>query len=134
VNLVADTHKKGEHHEHGLGRYIVVWLVLLVFTAITVITGRIDLGAANIYLAMAIACTKAALVVIFFMHLSDSGGVNRLVFVASVLFAIVMMVGVFGDLMTRLSFTLPNGGPMPAGEYRDVPRPGEGGEGHGQGH
>lgn len=116
--------KQGEHHEHGLGRYIAVWLALLVFTVITVVTGRIDLGAANIYLAMAIACTKAALVVIFFMHLSDSGGVNRLVFVTSVLFVIVLMVGVFGDLMTRLSITLPNGGPMKPGQHEVLDRTG----------
>ena len=42
-----------------------------------------DLGAANIFIAMAIATTKATLVVLFFMHLYDEGGVNRLVFVVS---------------------------------------------------
>ena len=35
-----------------------------------------------------------------------------MVFVVSVLFAVVLILGVFGDLMTRLPETLPNGGPV----------------------
>jgi cytochrome c oxidase subunit IV len=113
---VADhSHSKDSAHAggHGIGRYALIWAILLGFTALTVITGRIDMGAANIFIAMAIALTKASLVVLFFMHLWDTGGVNRLVFVASVLFVAVLMIGVFGDLMTRMPVTLPNGGPMP---------------------
>jgi hypothetical protein len=52
-------------------------------------------------------------VVLFFMHLYDEGGVNRLVFVVSLLFVAVLMLFVFGDLMTRLQMSLPNDGPMP---------------------
>ncbi len=102
-----------ETHEHGIGRYIAVWLALLVGTVLTVVTGRIDLGAANIYVALLIACTKATLVVVFFMHLIDAGNVNRLIFVASIMFVLVLVIGVFGDLLTRLNVTLPNGGPVP---------------------
>jgi caa(3)-type oxidase subunit IV len=101
------------HGPHGIGRYVVIWLTLLLFTILTVVTGRMDLGAANIYLAMLIAVTKASLVVLFFMHMWDEGGVNRLVFVTSILFAVVLILGVFGDLVTRLPITLPNEGPMP---------------------
>ncbi len=104
---------KGEHgpHAHGAGRYFVVWILLLVFTATTVITGRMDLGAGNLPLALAIATIKATLVVLFFMHLKEAPGANRLVFVVSVLFLIVMMVGVFGDLLTRNPMSLPTGAP-----------------------
>jgi cytochrome c oxidase subunit IV len=104
----------GAHASHGIGRYLVVWGILLFFTFVTVLTGRIDLGgAANITLAMAIAVTKATLVVLFFMHLYDEGGVNRLVFVVSVLFLAVLLLGVFADLMWRLPISLPNEGPLP---------------------
>jgi cytochrome c oxidase subunit IV len=98
---------------HGIGRYVAVWGILLLFTLLTVFTGRMDLGMANIFIALAIAVTKATLVVLFFMHLWDTGGVNRLVFVVSVLFAVVLIIGVFGDLMVRLPVSLPNGGPIP---------------------
>jgi cytochrome c oxidase subunit IV len=115
---VAEQHKHGQaqhgaHEDHGTKRYYVVYLLLLAFTLITVFTGQRDLGAANIWVAMAIAITKASLVVLFFMHLYDEGGVNRLVFVTSLLFTAVLMLFVFGDLMTRLTMSLPNEGPMP---------------------
>jgi cytochrome c oxidase subunit IV len=103
----------GAHEDHGIKRYIIVYLALLAFTLLTYVTGRMDLGAANIFVAMAIAVTKATLVVLFFMHLYDEGGVNRLVFVVSLLFVAVLMLFVFGDLMTRISMSLPNEGPMP---------------------
>jgi cytochrome c oxidase subunit IV len=113
---VADnTHSKAGAHEggHGIGRYALIWGILLAFTLLTVVTGRMDLGAANIFIALAIASTKATLVVLFFMHMWDSGGVNRVVFGVSILFAVVLIIGVFGDLMVRLPVTLPNGGPLP---------------------
>jgi cytochrome c oxidase subunit 4 len=109
------TQKEGAHAggHGGIGRYVLIWAILLVFTGITVATGRMDLGAANIFIALAIATTKATLVVLFFMHLWDMGGVNRLVFVVSVLFAVVLIIGVFGDLTARLTISLPHGGPLP---------------------
>jgi cytochrome c oxidase subunit 4 len=111
-----EENKHAAEEDHGIGRYALVWALLLVFTGITIITGRMNLGAANIFIALAIAITKATLVVLFFMHLWDMGGVNRLVFVVSVLFLVVLITGVFGDLMTRLPSSLPNGGPI-----RDIP-------------
>ena len=60
-----------------------------------------DLGDCNIVLAMAIATIKATLVVLFFMHMTEAAGANRLVFVVSLVFVVVMMIGVFGDLWTR---------------------------------
>jgi cytochrome c oxidase subunit IV len=107
------SHDKESGASHGIGRYILVWIALLLFTGITVWTGKTDLGAANIYVAMIIAVTKATLVVLFFMHLYDEGGVNRLVFVVSVLFLVVLLLGVFADLMWRLPISLPNEGPLP---------------------
>lgn len=106
----ADDHAEGEH-AHGAGRYFVIWALLLIGTLTTVITGRMDLGAANLPLALLIASVKAALVVMFFMHLWDSEGINRLVFGVSVVFVIVLMLGVFGDLYTRRSAALPTGAP-----------------------
>lgn len=123
---MADSHRKpataggshgtvtGDHHEHGMGRYVAVWLALLVGTVVTVVTGRMDFGSMNIVIAMTIASIKATLVVLFFMHLWDEGGVNRLVFVTSLVFVLVMIGGVFGDLMFRLPTALPYGGPSEA--------------------
>lgn len=111
ANQPASPSQAEAHASHGPGRYFVIWGVLLGFTALTVWTGRMDLGAANIGIALAIATVKATLVVMFFMHLSDSHGANRLVFVVSVLFLLVLMLGVFGDLLTRAEISLPSGAP-----------------------
>ena len=110
ANQPASPSQAEDHpHAHGPGRYVAIWLILLGFTGLTVWTGRMDLGAANIGIALAIATVKATLVVLFFMHLSESHGANRLVFVVSVLFLVVLLVGVFGDLMTRAQISLPSG-------------------------
>jgi cytochrome c oxidase subunit IV len=102
---------KIHQHEHGTGRYFVVWALLLCFTAITVITGRTDLGSANLPIALLIATIKATLVVLFFMHMTEAPGANRLVFIVSLLFSIVLLIGVFGDLWTRNPMSLPSSAP-----------------------
>jgi cytochrome c oxidase subunit 4 len=112
-----------EHASHGPGRYFVIWFVLLGFTGLTVWTGRMDLGAANIGIALAIATIKATLVVLFFMHLSDSHGANRLVFLVSVLFLVVLLVGVFGDLLSRAEISLPSGAPAFDSPETSAPAP-----------
>lgn len=100
--------KHEEHgHEHGAGRYFVIWFLLLVFTVTTVVTGRMDLGSANLPIALLIATVKATLVVLFFMHLWDSEGINRLVFGVSLVFVLVLLLGVFGDMLTRPAESLP---------------------------
>jgi cytochrome c oxidase subunit IV len=98
---------KDGHEAHGTGRYYLVWGLLLCFTALTVFTGRLDLGGANLPIALLIATVKATLVVLFFMHMTEAPGANRLVFVVSLLFSIVLLVGVFGDLWTRNAMSLP---------------------------
>jgi cytochrome c oxidase subunit 4 len=108
-------------HAHGPGRYFVIWAILLMFTGLTVWTGRMDLGVANIGIALTIATIKATLVVLFFMHLSESHGANRLVFVVSVIFVVVLMLGVFGDLLTRDPMSLPSGAPSSEGPEFAIP-------------
>ena len=97
---------RGGHQAHGAGRYWVVWILLLMFTGLTVYTGHYH---PNIYLALIIAVVKASLVVLFFMHMTEAPGANRLVFSVSLVFTVVMMVGVFGDLLTRNPMSLPTG-------------------------
>ncbi|HEX3698815.1 MAG TPA: cytochrome C oxidase subunit IV family protein [Polyangia bacterium] len=120
----SEAEAQAAHAHHGPGRYFLIWALLLGFTVTTVITGRMDLGAVNLPLALAIASIKATLVVLFFMHLSESHGVNRLVFVVSILFVLVLMAGVFGDLLTRFPLSLPSSGlPTTEGPEIAVPLP-----------
>ena len=94
-----------------------LWFIayLLVFTLLTVKTGYMDLGAVNLPLALTIATIKASLVVLFFMHMSEAAGANRLVFAVSLVFVLVMLFGVFGDLWTRNPMSLPSAAPSTIG-------------------
>lgn len=108
-------------HAHGVGRYYLVWGALIVGTILTVITGRRDLGAMNLPLAMTIATIKASLVVLFFMHMTETPTANRIVFGASIIFALLLIIGVFGDLWTRNEMTLPSAAPSTEGPEIVVP-------------
>jgi cytochrome c oxidase subunit 4 len=107
----------GEHggHAHSSGKYYIIWVLLIALTLTTVLTGRLDLGSLNLPLALTIAIIKASLVVWFFMHMSEAAGVNRLVFAVSLLFVLVMLFGVFGDLWTRAPMSLPSAAPSTLG-------------------
>jgi cytochrome c oxidase subunit 4 len=52
--------------------YYIVFLLLLVLLAVTVGAAEVDLGRLNFPLAVTIATTKAALILLFFMHLRYS--------------------------------------------------------------
>jgi cytochrome c oxidase subunit IV len=49
--------------------YFVVWVVLLLFTALTVAVSYVNMGLWNAAVCLLIASTKAALVALYFMHL-----------------------------------------------------------------
>jgi cytochrome c oxidase subunit 4 len=108
-------HGNGAEHGHGVGRYIAVWLALLGFTVLTVVTGHRDLGAINLPLALTIATVKATLVILFFMHMIETPTANRIVFGVSLVFVLVLIIGVFGDLWTRNEMTLPSAAPSTEG-------------------
>ncbi len=49
--------------------FILIWVALLVLTAITIAVSRVDLGALNIWVALGVASIKSSLVIFVFMHL-----------------------------------------------------------------
>jgi cytochrome c oxidase subunit 4 len=126
-------HKDGGHgaeaHTHGAGRYWIVWGALILGTILTVITGRQDLGPYNLPIALVIATTKATLVVLFFMHMTETPTANRIVFVTSLVFAVVLIIGVFGDLWTRNGMTLPSAAPSTEGPEIGAEAPAANGRG-----
>ncbi len=70
---------------------------LLALTAITVTTSRLELGAASVVVALAIAATKAALVALFFMHLRYEGRFLAVILGASALFVVLFVTFVVFD-------------------------------------
>lgn len=65
-----------ERHEVSYKTYILVWILLMVMTAVTVYVSYVDLGLFNIVIAMSVASVKASLVALFFMHLKFEDGIT----------------------------------------------------------
>jgi cytochrome c oxidase subunit 4 len=86
--------------------YLSVFLALLGLTALTVLASFYDLGGgrlhyANAVVALTIAVTKAALVVLFFMHLRHSSH-QTWVFVGAGVFWLLLLVGLtMADYLSR---------------------------------
>ena len=100
-----------EHHIVSPKIYVVIFLALLVGTAATVAASYIDLGEWHIapgltlfwnpVVALAIATTKAMLVVLFFMHVKYSTRLTKLT-VASGVFLFLVLIGMtMTDYFTR---------------------------------
>jgi cytochrome c oxidase subunit 4 len=81
--------------------YYLVFGALLVGTAITVGAAFVDLGALNNVVMLAIAITKATLVVLYFMHVRWSTRLTWVV-VASGFFWLLILFGLtMQDYLTR---------------------------------
>ena len=107
-----DSQSEHDRMEHaGMARYWLVFAALLAGTIATVLVARMHLPHPNgLVVALAIACTKSALVVLFFMHLYDHGGANRLVFATSVLFVMLLIGLVVLDSASRFLLLNPGRG------------------------
>lgn len=86
-----DSHGHGVGHVVGPGILIANGLALLVLTIITVLVARVDLGPANLIVALAIATVKASLVCLFFMHLYWDRPFNALILIASLAAAVLFI-------------------------------------------
>ena len=95
--------ESSEEHRHivGYGRLVVVLALLLTLTGVTVAVSYIDLGFLNVPVALTIATLKAALVLLFFMHLRYEGPIIRYSFITTVMFLAIMIGFTFWDVAFR---------------------------------
>ncbi len=96
-------HNEIEHEQHIVSPriYIVIFLALLVGTAITVGASYVELGVFNPIIAIAIAVAKATLVVLFFMHVRYSSRLTMLT-VGAGLFTFMALIGMtLSDYFSR---------------------------------
>ena len=91
----------GHHHVSSSAMFFNVLVTLLILTGITVAASRVDFGAANMMIAMAIACVKASLVMAFFMHLKWDTAINKIIFLSSFLFLSLLFIFTLADHATR---------------------------------
>ncbi len=92
-----ETHVAEHVHKHSYGIFILVWLSLMILTAITVAVAGINLGALTVATALAIACIKSYLVLTIFMHLRVEQTVFKIFVGVALLFIIISFVLLFAD-------------------------------------
>ncbi len=90
-------------HISSVKLYVGIWLALMVFTMLTVFAATVDLGVFNPIVALAIATTKAVLVVLFFMHVKYAHEkLTKLVIVTAIFFFLILLALTMADYTTRL--------------------------------
>ena len=90
-----------EHHVSSIKLLATVFGGLVFLTVATVLTAQVDLGNFNIPLALTIATTKAALVVVIFMALKWDNKVNTAIFGIGILFVLVFISFTLFDTLFR---------------------------------
>jgi len=90
-------------HISSIKLYVAIWLALLLGTGLTVAAAFVNLGPLNTIVALAIASTKAVLVVLFFMHVKYAHEkMTKLVIATAIFFLFILLALSMADYATRL--------------------------------
>lgn len=93
-----------EHQEvHIVGPkvYLTVFAALIVLTFVTTGVAFIDLGIFNPIIALAIACIKASIVVLFFMHIRYSSRLLKMTVIAGLFTFFLLITLTSTDYISR---------------------------------
>ena len=89
------------HHVAPISLYLAVFAALMVGTILTVVVAKFDLGALNNIVMLAIACTKALLVVLFFMHVRWGTRLTWVVAGSGFFWLLILFTLTMTDYMSR---------------------------------
>jgi cytochrome c oxidase subunit IV len=81
--------------------YYMVFGALILGTILTVAAAKVDMGALNNIVMLAIACTKASLVILFFMHVRWSSRLTWVVAMAGFFWLLILFGIGMSDYMSR---------------------------------
>jgi|SRR4029079_2279455 cytochrome c oxidase subunit 4 len=81
--------------------YYLIFVALIFGTGLTVVAAKIDLGVFNNVAMLGIACTKATLVVLFFMHVRWSSRLTWVVVASGIFWLLIMFTLTMTDYMSR---------------------------------
>ena len=88
-------------HVESIGTYALIFVTLLVLTAVTTGVAYIDLGPFSVVVALTIAVVKMLLVALFFMHLRHSTQLTKVVVAGGLMWLAIMIVLGMADFLTR---------------------------------
>lgn len=81
--------------------YFTIFGALMVFTGLTIGAAFVNLGSMNFPVAIAIAITKATLVILFFMHAKYSSRLTKLVIGSAFFFLGILLTLTLTDYLSR---------------------------------
>ena len=81
--------------------YLTVFAALAVLTGVTVVVTGFDFGPFNLIVALGVAITKAALVVLYFMHARYSPRLTSVVIATAVAFFVILYFLTWTDYWSR---------------------------------
>lgn len=85
----------------SIASLLKIWAALLLLLALTCASAFVHLGTWNTVTNVAIAVAKAALVIIFFMHLKGASPLTR-VFGCAAFFWVLLLIGLsLSDVVSR---------------------------------
>jgi cytochrome c oxidase subunit IV len=90
-----------QHHVVPKTIYFAIFATLLVLTGVTVGVAYVDLGPLNTVVAIAIACFKALIVVLYFMHVKYSTRLIKLTVIAGLYWMGILLALTLSDYLTR---------------------------------
>src|SRR5579864_4940147 len=89
-------------HAHPTPKlYLIIFLCLVVGTVLTWRAAFWEMGIFNPVVALIIACTKATLVILFFMHIWYSSKLTKLTIAAGFFWLLIMITMSLSDYLTR---------------------------------
>ena len=96
-SLTTEDPDVGLGHIAPLKVYNLVFTSLLVLTVVTVWVAMYDFGPFNIFVALGIATVKAALVTLYFMHLTYESKIFWGIVAYPILIFVLILAGTLGD-------------------------------------
>ena len=90
-----------EHHVAPISLYLVIFGALIVGTILTVVVAKFDLGPFNNIVMLTVACAKALLVVLYFMHVRWSSRLTWVIAASGFFWLIILFTLTMQDYMTR---------------------------------
>jgi cytochrome c oxidase subunit 4 len=88
-------------HVAPKGLYYAVFLALIVGTVLTYAVALLDLGFLNNIVMLTIACAKALLVILFFMHVRWSSRLTWVVVASGFFWLLILFSITMSDYLTR---------------------------------
>ena len=81
--------------------YYLIFLALMIGTVLTVVVAMFDLGPLNNIVMLSVACAKALLVILFFMHVRWSSRLTMVVAASGFFWLLILFSITMADYVSR---------------------------------